>query len=147
MRGLTPLDAAFVGLIATILTSMLRASTRMTSKTFLPALEQGAKSAVPVATACAVVGFIVGVVSMTGLGQVVAHNIIKLSFGQLWLALLLVMVASIFLGMGLPATACYIITASIAAPALIKMGVIPLAAHFFAFYYGTPSALILQVQS
>ena len=143
--GYTPLYAAFFGLIATIVTSMLRKSTRMTFKTFLAALEEGAKSAVSVATACAVVGFIVGVVSMTGLGQVVAHNIIQLSFGQLWLALLLVMVASIFLGMGLPATACYIITASIAAPALVKMGVPPLAAHFFAFYYGTLSAVVPPV--
>lgn len=124
---------------------MLRKSTRMSFKDVLGALEEGAKSAVPVATACAVVGFIVGVVSMTGLGQTVAHNIIQLSGGHLWLALILVMTASIFLGMGLPATACYIITASIAAPALVKMGVDPLAAHFFAFYYGTLSAVVPPV--
>ncbi len=145
VKGLTPIYAAFFGLITTILTSMLRKSTRMNLQRFLEALEEGAKSAVPVATACAVVGFIVGVVSMTGLGQAVAHNIMKLSGGQLWLALILVMVASIFLGMGLPATACYIITASIAAPALVKMGVNPLAAHFFAFYYGTLSAVVPPV--
>ncbi|QXM05238.1 TRAP transporter permease [Crassaminicella indica] len=145
IKGLTPLYAAFFGLIAVIITSMLRKSTRMNLKKFIEALEEGAKSAVPVATACGVVGFIVGVVSMTGLGQVVAYNIMQLSFGQLWLALTLVMIASIFLGMGLPASACYIITASIAAPALIKMGVEPLAAHFFAFYYGTLSAVVPPV--
>jgi TRAP transporter 4TM/12TM fusion protein len=145
IKGLTPLYAAFNGLIATIVTSSFRKNTRMDFKKFIEALEEGAKSAVSVAIACAVVGFIVGVVSMTGLGQVVAHNIIKLSFGQLWLALILVMIASIFLGMGLPATACYIITASIAAPALIKMGVRPIAAHFFAFYYGTLSAVVPPV--
>lgn len=145
VKGLTPIYAAFYGLIITIVTSMLRKSTRMDLNKFLGALEEGAKSAVSVAIACAVVGFIVGVVSMTGLGQTVAHNIIQLSGGQLWLALILVMVASIFLGMGLPATACYIITASIAAPALVKMGVAPLAAHFFAFYYGTLSAVIPPV--
>jgi TRAP transporter 4TM/12TM fusion protein len=145
VKGLTPIYAAFFGLITTVLTSMLRKSTRMNLKRFLEALEEGAKSAVPVATACAVVGFIVGVVSMTGLGQAVAHNIMQLSGGQLWMALILVMIASIFLGMGLPATACYIITASIAAPALVKMGVNPLAAHFFAFYYGTLSAVVPPV--
>ncbi|WZL74405.1 TRAP transporter permease [Clostridiaceae bacterium 35-E11] len=145
VKGLTPLFAAFFGLIAVIATSMLRKSTRMNFTKFLEALEEGAKSAVPVATACGVVGFIVGVVSMTGLGQVVAFNIMQLSFGQLWLALVLVMVASIFLGMGLPASACYIITASIAAPALVRMGVEPLAAHFFAFYYGTLSAVVPPV--
>lgn len=145
VKGITPLYAAFFGLITTILTSMLRKTTRMGFRDVLSALEEGAKSAVPVATACAVVGFIVGVVSMTGLGQTVAHNIIQLSGGHLWLALILVMTASIFLGMGLPATACYIITASIAAPALVKMGVEPLAAHFFAFYYGTLSAVVPPV--
>ncbi|SHK00156.1 TRAP transporter, 4TM/12TM fusion protein [Caminicella sporogenes DSM 14501] len=145
IKGLTPLFAAFFGLIAVILTSSLRKSTRMNLKKFIEALEEGAKTAVSVAIACAVVGFIVGVVAMTGLGQVVALNIIKLSLGKLWLALLLVMIASIFLGMGLPATACYIITASIAAPALIRMGVKPLAAHFFAFYYGTLSAVVPPV--
>jgi len=145
VKGLTPIYAAFFGLIATVATSMVRKSTRMNLERFLGALEEGAKSAVPVATACAVVGFIVGVVSMTGLGQTVAHNIMQLSGGHLWLALILVMVASIFLGMGLPATACYIITASIAAPALVKMGVDPLAAHFFAFYYGTLSAVVPPV--
>lgn len=145
LKGLTPLYAAFYGLIATIFTSMLKKSTRMNGRKIVEALEEGAKNAVPVAIACAVVGFIVGVVSMTGLGQVMAHNIIKLSSGHLWLALTLVMIASIFLGMGLPATACYIITASIAAPALIKMGVKPIAAHFFAFYYGTLSAVVPPV--
>jgi TRAP transporter 4TM/12TM fusion protein len=145
VKGLTPIYAAFFGLIATVVTSMIRKSTRMNLERFLGALEEGAKSAVSVATACAVVGFIVGVVSMTGLGQTVAHNIMQLSGGHLWLALILVMVASIFLGMGLPATACYIITASIAAPALVKMGVDPLAAHFFAFYYGTLSAVVPPV--
>ncbi len=145
VKGLTPLYSAFYGLISVIVVSFIKKSTRMSLKDVLEALEAGAKNAVPVAIACAVVGFIVGVVSMTGLGQVLAHNILKLSMGQMWLALLLVMVASIFLGMGLPATACYIITASIAAPALINMGVNPLAAHFFAFYFGTLSAVIPPV--
>ncbi|WP_432661768.1 TRAP transporter permease [Wukongibacter baidiensis] len=145
VKGLTPLYSAFYGLISVIVVSFVKKSTRMSIKDILEALEDGAKNAVPVAIACAVVGFIVGVVSMTGLGQVLAHNILKLSMGQTWLALLLVMVASIFLGMGLPATACYIITASIAAPALINMGVNPLAAHFFAFYFGTLSAVIPPV--
>ncbi|QSQ09177.1 C4-dicarboxylate TRAP transporter large permease protein DctM [Koleobacter methoxysyntrophicus] len=145
VKGYTPLYAANFGLIATIVTSMFRKNTRMSLKKFLDAMEEGAKTAISVATACAVVGFIVGVVSMTGIGQVIAHNIISLSMNQLWLALILVMISSIILGMGLPATACYIITASIAAPALVKMGVLPIAAHFFAFYYGTLSAVIPPV--
>jgi len=145
LKGLTPLYSAFFGLLSVIIFSSLKKHTRMGFKTILSALEEGAKSAVSVAIACAVVGFIVGVVTMTGLGQILAHNILALSFGKTWLALVLVMVASIFLGMGLPATACYIITASIAAPALINMGIDPLAAHFFAFYFGTLSAVVPPV--
>lgn len=145
VKGLTPLYAAFFGLIAILVVSSLRKNTRMDLKKYISALEEGAKTAVSVAVACGVVGFIVGVVSMTGLGQVIALNIMKLSFGHLWLALILVMISSIVLGMGLCATACYIITASVAAPALIKMGVLPIAAHFFAFYYGTLSAVVPPV--
>ncbi len=145
IKGITPLYAAFFGLISTVVFSSLRKNTRMGVKDFINALSDGATTAVSVAIACAVVGFIVGVVAMTGLGQVIALNIMSLSGGQMWLALLLVMVSSIFLGMGLPATACYIITASVAAPALIQMGVLPIAAHFFAFYYGTLSAVVPPV--
>ncbi len=145
VKGLTPLYSAFYGLISVIVISAIKKSTRMSLKDILKSLEEGAKAAVSVGIACAVVGFIVGVVSMTGLGQVLAHNILSLSMGKTWIALILVMVASIFLGMGLPATACYIITASIAAPALINMGIDPLAAHFFAFYFGTLSAVVPPV--
>jgi TRAP transporter 4TM/12TM fusion protein len=145
VKGVTPLYAAFFGLISTVVFSGLKKSTRMSLKDILNALDEGARTAVAIAIACGVVGFIVGVVAMTGLGQVIALNIMKLSFGYLWLALILVMIASIFLGMGLPATACYIITASVAAPALIRMGVLPIAAHFFAFYYGTLSAVVPPV--
>lgn len=145
LRGLTPLYSAFFGMIAVILVSSLRKSSRLNFTRFIEAMEDGAKTAVSVGIACAVVGFVVGVVAMTGLGQVIAYNIMAFSGGHLWLALILVMIASIFLGMGLPATACYIITASIAAPALVRMGVEPLAAHYFAFYYGTLSAIIPPV--
>jgi len=145
LEGKTPLFSALMGLGAVILASAIRSTTRMSWKDLIDALAEGAKTAVGVAIACAVVGFIVGVVTMTGLGQIVALNIISLSMGKLWLALVMVMLSAIVLGMGLPAAACYIITASIAAPALIKMGVDPLAAHFFAFYFGTMSAVIPPV--
>ncbi|MEW6307580.1 MAG: TRAP transporter permease [Bacillota bacterium] len=145
IRGITPLYAAFYGLIATVACSWLRPHTRINLKGIIAALDQGARTAVSVAASCAVVGFIVGVVSMTGLGQVIAHNIINLSMNQVFLALFLVMISAMVLGMGLCATACYIITATVAAPALVTMGISPLAAHFFAFYYGTLSAVIPPV--
>ncbi|MCX7774961.1 MAG: TRAP transporter permease [Spirochaetaceae bacterium] len=145
VSGYTPLFSAMAGLIAIIVLSSFRKTTRMRWKDVIGALDDGAKSAAPVAVSCAIVGFIVGSVGMTGLGQVVALNIMEFSGGHLWVALVLAMVASLILGMGLPSTACYIVVATIAVPAMLSMGVPPLAAHFFAFYYGTMSGIVPPV--
>ncbi len=145
VAGYTPLYSAFLGLFAIVLVSSLKRSTRMGIREVIEALDGGTQSAAPVGISCAIVGFIVGAVGMTGLGQVIAMNVIMFAGGKLWAALILCMIAAIILGMGLPATPCYIITATIAAPALQRMGVHPLAAHFFAFYYGTMSAVIPPV--
>ncbi|MEA4951670.1 MAG: TRAP transporter permease [Aminivibrio sp.] len=145
VAGYTPLYSAFLGLFAIVLVSSLKRSTRMGIREVIEALDSGTRSAAPVGISCAIVGFIVGAVGMTGLGQVIAMNVIMFAGGKLWAALILCMIAAIILGMGLPATPCYIITATIAAPALQQMGVHPLAAHFFAFYYGTMSAVVPPV--
>ena len=145
ITGYTPLYSAMMGLLAIIVVSSLKKSTRMNFKAFINALDDGAKSSAPVAVSCAVVGFIVGAVGMTGLGQVIAMNIMQFSGGHLWIASILCMIASLVLGMGLPSTACYIVTATIAAPAMQTMGVHPLAAHFFAFYFGTMSGVVPPV--
>lgn len=100
------------------------------------ALEQGARGAVGVAVACAAAGVIVGTVTLTGLGLKLATGLVDLSGGNLLLTLVFTMLTSIILGMGAPTTANYIITSTIAAPALMKLGVLPLAAHMFAFYFG-----------
>lgn len=145
VAGYTPLFSAMAGLMAIIVISSLKKTTRMNLSDFINALDDGAKSSAPVAVSCAIVGFIVGAVGMTGLGQVIAMNIMTFSGGMLWLAMILCMIASIVLGMGLPSTACYIVVATIAAPAMQSMGVPPLAAHFFAFYYGTMSGVVPPV--
>lgn len=145
VAGYTPLFSAFLGLFAILIVSSLKKSTRMSVKDMINALDEGTQSAAPVGISCAIVGFIVGSAGMTGLGQVIAMNIIMFAGGKLWAALILCMIAAIILGMGLPATPCYIITATIAAPALQQMGVPPLAAHFFAFYYGSMSAVVPPV--
>ena len=90
----------------------------------LAALEQGARGAVGVAVACAGAGIIVGTVTLTGLGLKLATGLVDLSGGNLLLTLMFTMVTSIILGMGAPTTANYIITSTIAAPALMKLGVI-----------------------
>lgn len=145
LAGYSAMLSAFCGIASTILCSALRKNTRMSFHTILETLVESAKSAITVTTACAMVGIIVAVVGMTGLGQVLALNILNLSGGRLWLALTMIMIAALILGMGLPSTACYIVTASVAAPALINMGITPLAAHFFAFYYGTMSGIVPPV--
>jgi TRAP transporter 4TM/12TM fusion protein len=99
-------------------------------------LEQGARGAIGVALATAVVGFVVGAASLTSLGLNLGSAIVKFAGGNLLLALFLTMVTSILIGTGIPTTPTYIIVALVSAPALISMNVPPLAAHLFVFYYG-----------
>lgn len=141
LSGRTPLFAGFVGIIVTIIASWFNKETRIGIKEFLEALEEGAKGAVQVGVATAACGIIVGVVNMTGIGSVLSYNILDLSGGILFVSLLFVMITSIILGMGMPATALYIVVAVTVAPALIEMGVTPLAAHFFVFFFGALSNL------
>lgn len=137
--GRSPMYAGFSGIIATILVSFVKKENRMSLKDIISALESASMTAIQVGVACAACGLIVGVVGMTGVGSVLAHNIIKLSGGVVFIALLAVMVISIILSMGLPSTAVYIVVAVTAAPALVNMGVLPLAAHFFVFWFGAMS--------
>ena len=132
----TPLAAAFWGIVTVIVVSSLRSHTRMGPAKIVKALEEGARGALGVALACALVGFVVGTSSLTALGLTLSNNIIDIAGGKLLPTLIMSMVACIVLGMGLPTTANYIVTSTIIAPALIKMGVFPLAAHMFVFYFG-----------
>ncbi len=132
----TPLAAAFWGIVTVVVVSALRSHTRMGPAQIIKALEEGARGALGVALACALVGFVVGTSSLTALGLTLSNNIIDIAGGKLLPTLLMAMVACLVLGMGLPTTANYIVTSTIIAPALIKMGVLPLAAHMFVFYFG-----------
>lgn len=139
IQGVTPTYAAFYGILVAIGASMLRKSTRMSWRGFLVALEMGAKGSIGVAIATAVVGFIVGVSSLTSLGITLGDNMLAFSHGNLFATLVLTMITAIILGMGMPTTAVYIVGATIAAPALLKLGIAPLAAHMFVFYFGNIS--------
>ncbi|MCX7781435.1 MAG: TRAP transporter permease [Negativicutes bacterium] len=141
LYGITPLYAAFFTIFITVIVSWFKKETRISFHGVLRALENGARGAVGVAMACAVVGFVVGVSSLTSLGLTFGANIISMSQGSIILTLVLTMVTALILGMGLPTTACYIVAATIAAPALIKLGVPPLVAHFFVFYFACLSNL------
>lgn len=135
----TPIFAAFWAIIATYVVSMFRKETRFSFKTLLKTLEEGAKGAAFIATATAIVGIIVGVVSMTGIGLQIANVVISLAQGYLFPTLFLTMLACIVLGMGLPTTAAYIVAAVVAVPALIQLGVQPMVAHMFIIYYASLS--------
>jgi TRAP-type uncharacterized transport system fused permease subunit len=126
---------SIAALVAVASISSLIRERRIPWREILEALKHGAVVAVPVALACAAAGLVIGVVSLTGLGVRFTYMIVSFSHGVLWLAALLTMIACIILGMGLPTTAAYIITAILGVPALQKLGVDPLAAHMFIFYF------------
>jgi TRAP transporter 4TM/12TM fusion protein len=136
IRGNTPLFAAFWAIVMSVAISMVKKDTRMNLKDLFAAFEDGAKSALGVAAACACAGMVVGVVTLTGLGLKIASGLVSLGGGNLLLTLFFTMIASILLGMGLPTTAKYIILSIMAAPALVQLGVLPLAAHLFILYFG-----------
>ena len=136
VAGYTPMRAALVAIFLSILCAMLRKSTRMKPIEIVYGLERGAKGVLGVLVACASAGIIIGVVTKTGVGLRLASGLIDLAGGMLLPAMFFTMITAIVLGMGVPTTANYVITSTIAAPALEQMGVPVLAAHMFVFYFG-----------
>jgi TRAP transporter 4TM/12TM fusion protein len=141
--GRTVLFSAFWTIVVTILVAELRPISRMSFKDIGDAFVSGAKSTVSVAIACACVGIIVGICGLTGFALNVAHAIINIgqyavpgsAAASLFLTLLFTMVTCMILGMGLPSIPSYLITATIAAPALVELGQAEIAAHMFCFYF------------
>src|SRR5690625_1691765 len=140
---------ALYGIGITILVSLFRKDTRITPSKFIVALTSGARTALGVAAATACAGIIVGVVTRTGLGLKLGNSLVDLAGmiavnveTQLLLTLFFTMIACIIIGMGSPTTANYIITSTIALPAILALNdqlevAIPvLAAHMFVFYFG-----------
>ena len=136
VSGYTPMRAALVAIILSIVVSSLKASTRMSPAEIVHGLETGARNVLGVLVACAAAGIIIGVVTKTGVGLKLASALLDLSGGMILPSMFLTMITAIILGMGVPTTANYVITSTIAAPALIQMGVPILAAHMFVFYFG-----------
>jgi len=136
VEGRSPLFAGFWALVVAWATSLLRRDTRVTPREAMAILVDSAQNAMPVALACATVGIVVGVVSMSGLGLKLASGIVGIAGGHLFPTLVLTMLAALVLGTGLPTSATYIITSIMAAPALVQLGVPKLVAHMFVFYFG-----------
>ncbi len=136
MAGVIVTHAALYSILIAILVGLINKETRMGPKEFVLALVDGARSALGVAAATAAAGIIVGIVTKTGLGLKMANGLIDLAGGYLIPTLMLTMLAALVLGMGSPTTANYVITSTIAAPAIILLGVPDLSAHLFVFYFG-----------
>lgn len=133
--------AGLSAILATIVLGFLSRSSRLTPDKILKALSEGMTGVISLAAATATAGIIVGVLTLTGLGLRVASIILSIAGNNLFLTLLLTMLISLILGIGLPTAPSYIIAASVAAPALIKLGVPELAAHMFVFYYAVLSTI------
>ncbi|WP_083838395.1 TRAP transporter permease [Lentibacillus jeotgali] len=136
LAGYTPTFAALFAIFVAFIISFFRKETRMSLKQIIKLLEEGARTALPVIAACATAGIIAGTVTTTGLGPKIAGGIIDLAQGQFFLVMVFTMFACIILGMGLPTTANYVVTATMAAPALLAFDVPVIAVHMFVFYFG-----------
>jgi len=136
MMNISPERSAIYGILSTILVGAFRKETRMSLTDILEALASGARVALGVVAATACAGIIVGTVTLTGIGLKLANGLIDLAGGTLFLTMFFTMIASLILGMGTPTTANYIITSTIAAPALVQLGVPEIASHMFTFYFG-----------
>jgi TRAP transporter 4TM/12TM fusion protein len=155
LTGRTPDFAAVYGLIACVVVGVLNPINRLTLLDLWNALAAGAKNTLAVGAAAATVGVVVGVVTLTGVGFRLGYVVVQTAtdmgsvIGQIWpfsiatveqwslfLSLLLIAVACIIMGAGIPTTATYIILVAVAAPALAVQNIEPIVAHFFVFYYG-----------
>lgn len=132
----SPSRSAFFAALLTLMIGFVRSKDRLNLAQLVNMLEKAGLAMLEVIAACATAGIVIGVLSLTGLGMQLSSILTSLAGDNLFLLLSLTMVVSLILGMGLTTTACYVILAVLVAPALIKMGIDPMAAHMFVFYYG-----------
>jgi TRAP transporter 4TM/12TM fusion protein len=131
----------YLSAAAAIVLGWLTPRNRGEARRFIAALEDGAKHTLNVSAACACAGLVIGVIALTGLGIRFTSVVVALAGDSLIPALVLTMLAGIVLGMGMPTTPAYIVQAALLIPALIKLGVVPIAAHMFVFYFACLSAI------
>ena len=137
--GYTAFGAVTRSLGTIVITSSFHPSTRLKVGKTVRGLVKASRDVIPLIAAAACVGIIIGVVTLTGVGTRLPATIIPLAEQSLFLALVLIMISSIILGMGLPSAVCYLLMATLIGPVLGSLGVIPLAAHLFIFYFGMMS--------
>ncbi|MBU8906097.1 TRAP transporter permease [Desertibacillus haloalkaliphilus] len=141
IMGYSPIMAGLWAIITILVISLFKKETRMNFMDLLASLDSCIRNAIPTVMACAAAGIITGAVIMTGLGTRFSRMAVELSGGELLPLLLLIMIASIILGMGMPTVSAYVILATVGAGALVQMDVPVIAAHFFVFYFGIFSGI------
>jgi TRAP transporter 4TM/12TM fusion protein len=135
MLQFSPHFSAFWSIVASVIVSWFRKHTRLTPRKLLSVLATAGRSIVPVALACTCANIVVAALTVTGLSVSAGSMIMAISGGHLLVAGVLVMFCSLLLGMGVPTSAAYVITASVGAPILIQLGVPMIAAHLFVMYF------------
>jgi len=139
VSGFTVFRAVSIALGVVLATAALRARTRLSLRRIFDAFVKAARGGVPLVAAASAVGIVIGVVTLTGVGTKLPRLILPLAEQNLVLALIVIMASSLLLGMGLPSAVCYLLMATLIGPVLGDLGVVPLAAHFFIFYFGMMS--------
>ena len=139
LMGYSPGYSAILGLVACIAVSWLRRDTRIGPRRFLVAARAGAENSLKIGATVGVIGIIIGVLTYSGLVLTFADIVIALADGRLWLTIMLVALASLILGMGVPVTAAYLVTAVVAVPPLTELGVNPIAAHMIVYWLSQDS--------
>jgi TRAP transporter 4TM/12TM fusion protein len=137
--GYSPGYSAILGVLTCIGVSWLRKDTRIGLKGFLEASRTGAENSLKIGATVGVIGIIIGVLTYSGLVLTFADIVIELADGRLFLTILLIALASLILGMGVPVTAAYLITAVVAVPALTHLGVNEIAAHMIVYWLSQDS--------
>jgi TRAP transporter 4TM/12TM fusion protein len=141
VQGVTPQRAGFFAIVTAVITGVSSRVNRLNWKKLINALETGAKDALIVVGMVGGASLIQGIVSVTGIGLQLSNILIDLAGGNLLFLLVLTAITSLILGTGLPIIVCYTLLSMLVAPALVGMGVCPMAAHLFIFYYGVLSAI------
>jgi TRAP transporter 4TM/12TM fusion protein len=137
--GFSPGYSAIIGIVTCLVISWFRKDTRITPKRFVEAARAGAENSLKIGAVVGVIGIIIGVLTYSGLVLTFADIVIELAGGSLILTILLIALASLILGMGVPVTAAYLITAVVAVPALIHLGVNEIAAHMIVYWLSQDS--------
>ncbi|MBU2513150.1 TRAP transporter fused permease subunit [bacterium] len=139
LYGYSPGYAAIIGTISCLVVSWIKKETRIGPKRFVEAARLGTLNSLTIGATVGVIGIIIGVLTFSGLVLTFADIVIQLAEGRLWLTIILIALASLVLGMGVPVTAAYLITAVVAVPALTHLGVNEIAAHMIVYWLSQDS--------